>query len=106
VFVPDILEASAIPVRLDRVDLANATLLDIPYLASVHGGPLPTEQDGSGRLLTLEPLYRVVMKPIGMDGAFIQQVMPGTVRLPGQSVSILARMGRQIAAVFIRESGF
>lgn len=103
-------------VRVVDTETVNAARIDIPYLASAHGGGIAVAQrrgrktDAAAQvagsaLVPREAVYRMTLAPAG-DVAAPTQVLRGTVMLDGEARSLIARLWRSAAAVLVRESGF
>lgn len=97
--------------RVAAVDVARTTVLPDAMLEARFGGPLATvpgpRLPGQTQLsdhVARDALFRV---RIEVDGA-PAELMTSTVRvqIDGASHSLLTRIGRSVAAVLIRESGF
>jgi putative peptide zinc metalloprotease protein len=109
------------------VDPVAVSVLDVPALASVNGGPVavegqtgpqPGQQHGAtGRsaLAPVEAVYRISLNvepaTIGPAAAGAMQDGPervtrGIVRVTGEARSIAERFWRMAASVLIRETGF
>lgn len=105
-FVPDDLARQAVPVRVVQINDTAVGTLDSTLLASTHDGPLRVHQDPvTGELVPEHALYRVILESTE-PFALPQQPLRGTVRLDARPVSPAGRMGRHLAGVLIRESGF
>jgi putative peptide zinc metalloprotease protein len=95
----------AIEARVTEVEAVDVEVLQDPWLASTHGGPLAVQQDPEGRLVPVQPLYRVHLR--AEEGtAAPSQKLTGVARIDARAESLLARLWRTAASVFIRESGF
>jgi putative peptide zinc metalloprotease protein len=104
-FVPDDPLHPAIAVRLVSIGEAGATAIEIASLASVWGGPIPSEFDQKNRPVPRTAVYVVDME-LERGRAPPTRVLRGVVHLDASSESIAVRAMRQIARVLIRESGF
>lgn len=108
-FVPDLPGWPSLGVRLQDVSKAGASHIEMPELASQHGGAIavrPHAGDGGHRrLVPVNASYLATMTVA--DGAIAPDFsVRGTVVLDGQAESAAGRAWRQIAAVLVRESGF
>jgi putative peptide zinc metalloprotease protein len=104
-FYPDDALRPAIEAVVADVAWVNARALDLPYVASIHGGDIAVERDAQGALVPVTAVYRIMLHPatpIPAPG----QVVPGVVRVQGTARSFADRAWRAVAAVLIRESGF
>ncbi len=105
-FYPDDPARPALAVRVVSVAEVNTALLDLPYLASVHGGEVAVRVDAQGRFQPVEALYRVTLEPV-VDGVSAPaRVVPGVVRLAAAPRSLADRLWRNLWAALLRESGF
>jgi putative peptide zinc metalloprotease protein len=104
-FFPEDIQRSAFAVTLVQIDSASTTVLLEEYLASTQGGTIAVRQDGDGRLIPENPIYRVQAQSTGFEAAPRQQVR-GTLHLDGKRISLIVRFWRSIYAVIVRESGF
>lgn len=128
-FHPDDPLQRRLEARVRAVDPVSVTVLDIPALASLHGGPVAVEgQNGGGAgaaggmagassraaLSPVEAVYRIVFDVIATDvtatdGAAANgpaHVTRGIARVEGDTRSVAERFWRSAAAVLIRETGF
>ena len=108
-FVPDVPGLSSIPVHLRDVAQAGAATIEMPELASQHGGQIavrPRSGDhGSRRLVPVNASYLATM-PVDGDAGYPAVSARGVVVLDGDAQSIAGRAWRRIASVLVRESGF
>lgn len=105
-FLPEDPARAALPVRVVGIEATAVGALDSLALASIHGGPLAVREDpATGRLVPDRALYRVLLEPTEpLDAP--RQVLRGTARIEAEAISPLARLGRLVVGVLIRESGF
>ncbi|MEI8394843.1 MAG: HlyD family efflux transporter periplasmic adaptor subunit [Rhodospirillaceae bacterium] len=105
-FLPDDPSQPALAVEVTEVARVNAATLDVPMLASIQGGPIAVQAIGkSGSLVPTTAVYRIALQPLSPEPAPIR-VTPGIVQVEGEARSLFARVGRTVAAILIRESGF
>ena len=102
VFVPDDAQGAVIDVTLREVEQAGADSLSIPYLSSVYGGAVPSEQSEDGKI---EPRHSQFVFRLSADMGAPSTVIRGVVRLPGKPQSIVSRIWTRVAQVLVRESG-
>ncbi len=103
-FYPDIPEYPVLDAILTGVDPTGLKTFNIPYLASIHGGPVPVVRV-QNTMVVHQSFYRIGLT--ASDGSEIPfGVVPGSLRVKAQPVSMMARLGRRLAALGIRESGF
>ena len=128
-FHPDDPLAPRLAARVRAVDPVAVSVLDVPALASVNGGPVAVEgqagpqpgqphdgarlDGGRAALAPVEAVYRITLdvEPASIEPAGIAQEGPervtrGIVRVAGEARSIAERFWRVAASVLIRETGF
>ncbi|MBF0632109.1 MAG: peptidase M50 [Magnetococcales bacterium] len=92
---------------VDADPFAVSRLEDLP-LASVYGGPLEVERMEGGGVRPLQPRFMIRFQ--GRDLAalpkMVAQAIPGMVILPGRPDSLAGRIGKRIAALWVREMGW
>ncbi|MGI9334741.1 MAG: HlyD family efflux transporter periplasmic adaptor subunit [Gammaproteobacteria bacterium] len=108
-FYPEDGALPTVDLQVGRLERANLTHLDRPYLASEHTGEVPVRRDSDGRLVPERAVYRVHLAPI--DEATAPTYLPirtirGTVNLSAEARSIAQRVYDRVVAVLIRETGF
>ncbi len=108
-FIPDDAQASPRPVRLEAISPVGARTIDIPILASVHGGKVETWQPAKNGDLT--PVHASHFTHFEITGSIDAtsppaQVQRGVVRLQAAPESLAARALRQIMTVLVQESSF
>ncbi len=97
-----------IPVAMDSVAKSSAPKIDIPELASVHGGVIAVRPQGGNNNVQLVPTTSMYLATLRIEGGAEVPTFSarGTVDVEGDRSSLASRAFRQIAAVLIRESGF
>jgi len=104
--------------RVRSVDPVSVTVLDVPALASLHGGPVAVEgqagaatagggpgaASGRSALAPVEAVYRIAFDVEAAEGP--AHVTRGVARVEGEARSLAERFWRVAAAVLIRETGF
>ncbi|SMH43094.1 HlyD family efflux transporter periplasmic adaptor subunit [Azospirillum agricola] len=117
-FHPDDPLRARIGARVRAVDPVSVAVLDVPALASLHGGPVAVEGQagpaGPGAvssraaLTPVEAVYRIAFDvESGGDAAKgPPRVTRGVARVEGEARSLAERFWRAAAAVLIRETGF
>lgn len=108
VFSPAGREGEKVAVRVVSLDETAVEVLPWPALASLYGGPVAVRLlDKEGvRLRPERALYRVVLLPVEpVVGSPVWQ-LPGRVHVEGKPRSWMGEVGRRVAAVLVRESGF
>ena len=102
-FVPSALEQPSVQCRVERVDPVQLSQLDAPVLASVHGGEIAVQKAPDGRLLPLQPVFRVRLEHCDRAQPPLME-LPGRAELQGERRSWLARGWRWAVALWQRES--
>ncbi len=102
---PDDPGRAPIPAVVSAIATADLAELEDPWLASVYGGPIAVQPDAQDRLIPVEPVYRLELRPESPRPAPAQR-LSGQVRIAGTPESPAARLWRSAASVVIRESGF
>lgn len=114
-FHPDDPLGRRIAATVTALDRVSASSLDIPALASQHGGPIAVDTQTTqpaasgpqrGGLTPVEAVYRVTLRPTAplLPGPAHQ--IRGVARVEGERRSLLGRFWRNAASVLIRETGF
>ena len=108
-FIPD--QPGMDDVRVQLLDVANSGtgVIDVPELASTHGGLIGVRaQAGEGGRKKLVPVEANYLATMAADPAapLPRYCVRGVVQLDSTAQSLLARGWRQVAAVLVRESGF
>lgn len=104
-FYPEDPLRPSIDATVTAVETVNVAALDMPYLASLHDGPIAVREDAEGRLVPERSIYRVALAPLE-PVPVPEQVRRGTVHVEGEARSLVDRAWRAVAAVLVRESGF
>ena len=108
-FIADLPGFDPVPVRLQDIVKASAASIDMPELASTHGGPIAVRPHagagGQNRLTPTHAVYLTVLKT-EPNAESPGHSVRGTVQMAGEAQSLAARAWQQIAAVLVRESGF
>ncbi len=102
-FLPAILEQAPVQCQVERVDPVQLSQLDAPVLASVHGGDIAVQKAPDGRLLPLQPLFRVRLGHCDRAQPPLME-LPGRAELQGERRAWLARAWRWAVALWQRES--
>ncbi|GJD94846.1 efflux RND transporter periplasmic adaptor subunit [Methylobacterium iners] len=102
-FTPDDLLTPSLPVQLASISEAAVAAVEIPYLASTHGGGVAVREDKSLGAVPVEAHYTLLLQPT--SGPVPHGVLRGTVTLEGRADSFLGRVLRRAIAVLVRESG-
>ena len=102
-FVPSALEQPSVQCRVERVDPVQLSQLDAPVLASVHGGDIAVQKAPDGRLLPLQPVFRVRLEHCDRAQPPLME-LPGRAELQGERHSWLGQGWRWVVALWQRES--
>ncbi|MGQ0455521.1 MAG: site-2 protease family protein [Hyphomicrobium sp.] len=107
VFIPDGVGIGTSVVRLNAIAEAGSGALEIPELASTHGGRIAVRPvraaPSQNRLAPVEAVYLATLDVAGAPTAPF--AVRGVVRLDGARQSFAGAAFRRIAAVLVRESG-
>ncbi|MGQ0673278.1 MAG: hypothetical protein ACT4N2_10440, partial [Hyphomicrobium sp.] len=103
-FVPDDALEPAFDVALRTIAATGIAEVDIPELASAHGGAVAAEPDARQKLVPTEAQYRVTLDIEGPHAVPVKAIR-GTAHLSGVPESFLARAWRRVLTVLVRESG-
>lgn len=96
---------SALDLRVRDVADVNSSVLDIPYLASAHGGEITVDHNTTDHLVPLKGIYRVSLN-LRTPSPPPDQVLRGTAHIEAEAESLLMRAVRRVWGILIRESGF
>lgn len=105
VFFPERLQSPSIEAQIAEIAPVNTAYLQEPYLASIYGGPIAVEADDKKRLIPVEGIYRIVLKPT-QDLPAPQSVRRGIATAEGPGQSLAQSVFNKIYMVLLRESGF
>lgn len=103
-FYPEQLDWPSIRCRVVRIDNASALQLP-PIFTSRYQGSIAIRGNNKEVLVPETSVYRVWLQPLA-SGEAIHRAIKGNVLIDGKAESLASSIGRQIIAVFIRESGF
>ncbi len=106
VFIPDHAGGASVPVRLASVAPTGTRNIDIPVLASVHGGKIETWPQGrAGELTPVHASHAVHFDVMEPQAAQQPQTIRGVIMVEAKADSLAARAFRQILRVMVREAG-
>ena len=105
-FIPDNPELDSIWAYVQDIELANLKTLNMPALASVYGGKVPVQFDDTQQLVPDKSIYRVRFTISPVENVRVEKIIRGVVHVEGEAESLIERMYKVVASVFIRESGF
>lgn len=105
-FIPENLMGRSLPVTLRETAAVSAKSIEIPLLASIHGGKVETwPQSKAGDLPAVHASHLILFDVTGFATSHQPQVSRGTVRIEALPESFAARVWRQILRVVVQESG-
>jgi putative peptide zinc metalloprotease protein len=103
VFVPTMAQEPTLHCEVVGIDAVQLASLDAPGIGSPEGGDVPAQRAADGRLLPLQPVFRVRLERC--DRAAVPRIeMLGTVHLPGQPRSLAGRALDRLAQLWQREA--
>jgi len=105
VFIPDAPERSRVACAAAVVDAVQLGELDQRAVASVYGGGIPAKQGADGRVLPLQPTFRVRLEDCDLSAAPGAEIA-GVAVLHGERVSLAVQGWRRLVAIWQREAGF
>ena len=105
-FIPDDPARPSVWAYVSDIEVANVSVLDIPALASVNGGPVPVRADKEGNLIPEKSVYRVRISISSVEKSLPDQEIRGVAQITGETQSLLGRIYDTTTAILIRESGF
>ncbi len=105
-FIPENPQLDSIWGFVNDVEHANLQTMDLPELASLYGGKIPSLIDKDNRLVPEKSVYRVRIKVSLVENVSVEQVLRGVVHIEGKAESFLKRVYKIVASVLVRESGF
>ncbi len=102
VFIPDDPLQKERPVRVAFVAAVSAAVIEIPYVASTHGGDVAVDPDGE-ELVARDARYQLVATT--EDAAAPGYVSRGVLHLSAEPESFVAFVYRRAVQLFLREMG-
>jgi putative peptide zinc metalloprotease protein len=106
IFIPEDLMGRSLTVTLRETSPVSAKSIEIPTLASVHGGKVDTwPQTKTGELPPVSASHLILFDVTGSTDRQQPQVSRGTVSIEALPESFAARVWRQILRVVVQESG-
>ena len=105
IFYPDDPGQAEIAAHVVTLDDVNSRVLDVPYLAAVHGGDIEVTKNKQGELVATRGIYRVTLAPQPARPA-PAMVQRGIVHIQGTPESLVMRAWNRTWGVVLRESGF
>jgi putative peptide zinc metalloprotease protein len=106
VFIPEDLMGMSLPVTLRETSPVSAKNIEIPSLASIHGGRVETwPQTKAGELPPVHSNHLILFGVTGSIGQPQPQINRGMVSIEALPESFAARAWRHILRVVVQESG-
>ncbi len=105
-FIPDDPQRKTIWGFVGDIEQANLKTMDLPALASVYGGTVPTNINEKNQIVPDRSMYRIRVDVSIVEKARVDQLLRGVVHIEGESESFLKRAYKLVVSVMIRESGF
>jgi len=105
VFVPDTPERAHVNCARSVVDAVQLAQLDQPAVASVYGGAIPAQRHADGRVIPLQPTFRVRLEGCDLGSAPASEII-GVAVLDGERRSLGMEGWRRLAALWRREVAF
>ncbi len=102
-FVPGNAERARVACKGSHVDAVQLNHLDQASAASVYGGPVPAQRHADGRLVPLQPTFRLRLEACDLAQAPTSEVV-GIAVLHGERRSLIGRAWRHLVAVLQREA--
>ena len=104
-FYPENANWGPVRIRIFDIEAAGIRYLDSLYPASTHGGNLAVRETGEKGLVPVTATYKVRLKIEGKSN-LPNHVIRGTALINGERESLVGKVGRQLMAIYHRESGF
>lgn len=105
-FIPDNPELNTVWAYVNEIELANLRFFDIPILASIYGGKVPVQLDGSNQMVSDKSVYRVRFNISPVENIEVEHITRGVVHIQGEAESFIKRAYNVVFSVLVRESGF
>lgn len=87
------------------IDTTGTKQISRPLLVSPHGGDIAAVLDRRGSAQAQDPVYRVLIEPIG-DVGYLRSIERGTVRIETNLVLVAQNFASRALSILVRESGF
>lgn len=97
-------DTNSFDAQVTNIDKTAATILPEAMLASPYGGPIAAHADARGAMIPHESLYRITLKIKGAAKA--RQLTQVSALIDADRSSFLLDVGRKVAGILIKESGF
>jgi putative peptide zinc metalloprotease protein len=103
VFVPTMAQEPTLHCQVVGIDAVQLTSLDAPGVGSPEGGDVPAQRASDGRLLPLQPIFRVRLERCDREAAPRIEML-GTVHLQGRPRSLAGSALDRLAQLWQREA--
>jgi len=104
-FYPENANWSPVGIRIVDIEAVGIRYLDSLYPASIYGGDLAVRETRDKELVPVTATYKVRLKIEGNKN-LPPHVIRGTCLMYGRSESFVGKVGRQLIALYHKESGF
>ena len=104
-FVSSRADAPSVRGVVKAVDTTGSKQISRALLVSPHGGDIAAVLDRRGGAQAQDPVYRVLIEPVGEVGA-LQTIERGTVRIETSLVVVAQNFASRALSILVRESGF
>ena len=104
-FYPENIWTPSIPLKLVEFDKTNTNHLNRAELSSLNKGDIAIEKDDKNKMVPTKTIYKAVFEATDSQPA-LAQTQRGTIKIESEAHSIMGRVWKNVASVFIRESGF
>ncbi|MFV0296992.1 MAG: HlyD family efflux transporter periplasmic adaptor subunit [Hyphomicrobiaceae bacterium] len=100
-FIPEDFMLPKLQGKVGEIARVGSDVIELPYLASVYGGNIPTDQSPDGRIIPRKGWHLI---RVTLQGERVRRVMRGTLHISGLRESMASATWRQILRVLVRES--
>jgi putative peptide zinc metalloprotease protein len=104
-FVSSRADAPSVRGVVKAIDRTGSKQISRNLLVSPHGGDIPAVLDRRGVAQAQEPVYRVLIDPVGNVG-YLRSIERGTVRIETSLVVVAQNFVIRALSLLVRESGF
>ena len=104
-FVSSRADAPSVQGIVKSIDTTGSKQISRPLLVAPHGGDIPAVLDRRGGAQAQDPVYRVLIEPIGEVGP-LSSIERGTVRIETSLVLVAQNFVSKALSILMRESGF
>lgn len=104
-FVSSRADAPSVRGIVASIDTTGSKQISRALLVSPHGGDIPAVLDRRGGAQAQDPVYRVLIEPVGDIGP-VKSIERGTVRIETSIVLVAQNFVARALSILVRESGF